>query len=327
MKEVFNWGIIGPGRIARKFAEAVWGIKEASVYAVASRSCTEPDQLVKEFRAQKHYATYEELVVDPDVDAIYIATPHRFHYENAKLCLQAGKPVLCEKSFTVNAREARELIELSESKQVFIMEALWSRFLPIYDKVREWIDAGEIGDILLVESTLGFVADRALEDRWLNIELAGGTVLDLSVYNAAVTQWVNQKPPDKIFAIGKIGETGVDESVSVLLSYENGAAAYFTSTFQLPTSNELVITGTKGRVIVHPFFMDSTKATLVIGKKTKTVKKPYETNGFEYQVKAVMRAIRAGELDCPQMTRADSLANMETLDEIRRQVGMSYPFE
>jgi len=327
MKEVFNWGIIGPGRIAKKFAEAVWGIPDMEIYAVASRSCTDPEQLIQSFHAEKYYPSYEELAADSKVDAIYIATPHRFHYENAKLCLEAGKPVLCEKSITVNAREARELIDISASKRVFLMEALWTRFLPIYGQVRQWIDAGEIGDIRLVESTLGFVADRDLDDRWLNMDLAGGTVLDLAVYNAAVTQWVFQESSQEIYAVGCIGETGVDESISALLSYENGAAAQFTCTFQVLPQNQLIITGTRGIITVHSVFNGATKATLVIGKKSKTVEKKHEVNGFEYQVKASMQAIREGSLDCPQMTHADSLANMETLDEIRRQIGLRYPFE
>ena len=310
-----------------KFAEAVRGIPDESIYAVASRSSSDPENLKKTFLAEKYYASYDELAADPEVDAIYIATPHRFHYENAKLCLEAGKAVLCEKSFMVNSEQAGELINLSQSKQVFLMEALWTRFLPIYGQVRQWMDAGKIGDIRLVESTLGFVANRDLDDRWLNMELAGGIVLDLAVYNAAVTQWVFQHPPQEIYAVGHIGETGVDEAVSVLLSYENGATANFTCTFQTLPHNQLIITGTKGRIIVHAVFNDTTRATLITGKRSKTAKKPYKTNGFEYQIRDSMHGIREGALDCPQMTRADTLANMQMLDEIRRQIGLRYPFE
>jgi len=327
MKTTFKWGIIGPGRIAKKFTNSVLKIPGASIYAVASRSSTDPEQLKQTFHAKKCYKSYEELVADSEVDAIYIATPHRFHYENAKLCLEAEKAVLCEKSFTVNANQADGLIKLSRSKHIFLMEALWTRFLPIYGQVRQWMDAGEIGDIRLVTSTLGFVAVRDLKDRLFNIELAGGTVLDLGVYNAALTQWVFQKPPREIIAIGQIGETGIDETISVTLSYENGAAAQFTCTFQALPLNQFTITGTKGVITVHSIFNDATHATLITGKKSKTVEKRYEINGFEYQIKAAMRAIREGALDCPQMTQADTLINMRTLDTIRQQIGMRYPFE
>jgi len=327
MKNSFKWGIIGPGRIAMKFADAVCKIPGTSIYAVASRSSNDPEQLKQTFNAEKCYKLYEELASDPKVDAIYIATPHRFHYENAKLCLEAEKAVLCEKSFTVNAKQADELINLSQSKHIFLMEALWTRFLPIYGQVRQWMDAGKIGDIRLVTSTLGFVAVRDLKDRLLNIELAGGTVLDLGVYNAALTQWVFQKSPSEIIAVGQIGETGIDETISATLSYENGAAAQFTCTFQALPLNQFTITGTKGIIIIHPNFFDATQATLINGKKSKTVEKRLEINGFEYQIEAAMRAIREGTLDCPQMTQADTLANMRTLDTIRQQIGLRYPFE
>jgi predicted dehydrogenase len=239
MKTSFKWGIIGPGRIAKKFASAVFKIPGASIYAVASRSSNDPEQLKQTFNAEKYYSSYEELTTDPKVDAIYIATPHRFHYENTRLCLEAEKAVLCEKSFTVNVRQANELINLSQLKQIFLMEALWTRFLPIYGQVRQWMDAGKIGDIRLVTSTLGFIAVRDLKDRLLNIELAGGTVLDLGVYNAALTQWVFQKSPSEIIAVGQIGETGIDETISATLSYENGAAAQFTCTFQALPLNQI----------------------------------------------------------------------------------------
>ncbi len=327
MKNSFRWGIIGPGRIARKFSDAVWKIPGASIYAIASRSSSAPEKLKHTFNAEKYYKSYEELAADPKVDAIYIATPHRFHYENARPCLEAEKAVLCEKSFTINAKQADELINLSQSKQIFLMEALWTRFLPIYGQVRQWMDAGKIGDIRLVTSTLGFVAVRDLEDRLLNIELAGGTVLDLGVYNAALTQWVFQKPPREIMAVGQIGETGIDETISAILSYENGAAAQFTCTFQALPLNQFTITGTKGIIIIHPNFFDATRATLINGKKSKTVEKRLEINGFEYQIKAAMHAIQEGALDCPQMTQADTLMNMRTLDTIRQQIGLRYPFE
>ena len=327
MKSVFNWGIIGPGRIAHKFAEAVNKMDDASIYAIASRSTKDPEELKQSFSAEKCYDAYEALVADPQVDAIYVATPHRFHHQNAKLCLEAGKPVLCEKSFTMNAREAEELFNLSQSRGVFLMEALWTRFLPIYGHIRKWLDAGKIGDITLVTSTLGFVADRNLKDRLLNIELAGGAVLDLAVYTSALSQWVYQMSPQKITAAGYLGETGVDETVSAIYTYGNGAAAQFTCTFLSDSFNQLTISGTKGSIVVHPNFFDATKATLIAGKTEETVEKTYITNGFEYQTIAAMQAIQKGSLDCPQMTQANTLENMRYLDEIRRQIGLRYPFE
>lgn len=327
MKTTFNWGIIGPGRIAKKFAEAVKGIPGANMYALASRSCSNPDDLLHAYGAEKYFKTYEDLTADPEVDAIYISTPHRFHYENVKLCLDSGKPVLCEKPLTVNAKQTQELFRSSQLKHIFLMEALWTRFLPIYGQVREWLDTGEIGEIRLVESSFGYIAPRDAQDRLLNPELAGGTLLDIGVYNTAITQWVFQQNPQAITAVGHIGETGVDEEVFVILSYENGAASQFACTFQAQPLNQFVIVGTKGTIIIGPNFWEATQASLVKNGKARTVKKRMEINGFEYQIKAAMQAIKKGELDCEQMTQADTLANMQTMDRIRQQIGLQYPFE
>lgn len=327
MESKFNWGIIGPGRIAKKFAEAVRGIPRANVYALASRSSTNPDELLHTFGAEKYYQTYEDLAVDPKVDAVYIATPHRFHYENVKLCLETGKAVLCEKPLTVNAKQTEKLIKLSQVKHLFLMEALWTRFLPIYEQVRQWLDAGEIGEIRLAESSFGYIAPRDAQDRLLNPELAGGALLDIGVYNTAITQWVFKKNPQAINAVGHIGETGIDETVSVILSHENGVAAQFACTFLAQPLNQFVIVGTKGTIIIGPNFWEATQASLIKNGKTRTIKKRMAINGFEYQVKAAMQAIKNGELDCKQMTQSDTLSNMHTMDVIRQQMGLKYPFE
>lgn len=327
IKTSFKWGIIGPGRIAKKFANAVEKISDASIYAIASRSSSDPEQLKKTFLAEKYYSSYEELAADTKVDAIYIATPHRFHYENSRLCLEAEKPILCEKPLTVNAKQADDLFRLSQLKQTFLMEALWTRFLPIYGQVRQWLDAGEIGNICHAESTFGYKAPRNAQDRLLNLQLAGGALLDIGVYNTALMQWVFQKNPHTIIAVGQIGETGIDETVSTILSYENGAFAQFTCSFQAQMLNQFVITGANGIIIVHSNFWEASQASLIKNGKTRTVKKRLEINGFEYQIKASMHAIREGAIDCPQMTQADTLANMRSMDAIRQQIGLRYPFE
>ena len=327
MKTSFKWGIIGPGRIAKKFASAVWKIPSASIYAVASRSSNNPEQLKKTFHAEKYYSSYEELAADTEVDAIYIATPHRFHYENTRLCLDADKAVLCEKPLTINAKQADELFRLSKLKKIFLMEALWTRFLPIYEQVRQWMDAGEIGIIRNAESSFGYIAPRDAQDRLLNLQLAGGVLLDIGVYNTALMQWVFRKPIQTITAVGQIGETGIDETVSAIMSYENGAFAQFTCSFQAHMLNQIVITGTNGIIIVHPNFWEASQASLIKNGKTKTVKRQLEINGFEYQIKASMLAIREDAIDCPQMTQKDTLANMRTMDTIRQQIGLRYPFE
>ena len=327
MKTLFKWGIIGPGRIAKKFSDAVWKIPGVSIYAVASRSSSVPEQLKQTFHAEKYYSSYEELAADTEVDAIYIATPHRFHYENTRLCLEAEKAVLCEKPLTVNAKQADELFRLSQLKQIFLMEGLWTRFLPIYKQVRRWLDTGEIGNIRNAESTFGYIAPRKAQDRLLNLQLAGGSLLDIGVYDIALMQWIFRKPPQTITAVGQIGETGIDETVSTIMSYKNGVFAQFTCSFQAQMLNQFVITGTNGIIIVHPNFWEASQASLIKNGKTRTVKRRFKINGFEYEIEAAMHAIQEGAIDCPQMTQTDTLTNMRTLDTIRQQIGLRYPFE
>ena len=327
MGSEFKWGIIGPGRIADKFARAIAGMNGASIHAIASRSTEEPEKLKVSFGAAKCYRTYEELVADSAIDAIYISTPHRFHYENIKLCLDAKKPVLCEKPITVNATQAQELFAISQKKKVFLMEALWTRFLPIYTTVKKWITAGEIGDIRHVHSSHGFIAKRDPAGRLLNINLAGGTVLDLGVYTSGMAQWVFGENPRDILALAHIGETGVDETINVSYAYADGESAQFICTFEFVPLNHMVIYGSGGRITIHPRFFESVKATLEKDNKKRSIRKPFKGNGFEYQIAASMDAIREGRLDCPQMPQLDSLANMRALDTIRDQIGLHYPFE
>jgi len=325
--ESFNWGIIGPGRIAHRFAEALAELNDGCLYAVASRNEERARSFAKKFLAEKVYTSYRELVEDKNIDAIYIATPHNFHYEQTMLCLEAGKPVLCEKPLTVNATQARSLFEKAAEKGVFLMEALWTRYLPLYDQVRLWLDEGTIGKVKLLTSTFGFRFARDLQSRQLNPELAGGGLLDLGVYNIAISQWVTGMNPVEVDVHGFLGETGVDELTSVLLTYKNKVTSHFTCTTMAQCANEFDIFGSEGRIRIHAGFWDSTQATLVQNDRELIVTKPYKTNGFEYEIMEAMQCIRDGKLESPSMSYAHTLANMELMDTIRKQLGLRYPFE
>jgi dihydrodiol dehydrogenase / D-xylose 1-dehydrogenase (NADP) len=209
-----RWGIIGPGKIARKFAQAMTVVEDGVLYAVASRDQERAEAFSTEFGARVAYGAYEQIADDPEVDAIYVSTPHRFHFENAMLCLQAGKPVLCEKPLTVTSREAEVLFQTAQAKAIFFMEALWSRYLPIYQVVREWLDKDLIGEPRLVSSTFGIIGNPDPEWRMFNANLAGGALLDLGVYNISISQWVLRKNPVSFLAQGIIGATNVDELTS-----------------------------------------------------------------------------------------------------------------
>ncbi len=323
----FNWGIIGPGRIAHKFAESIRQLKGSNLYAIASRSSKDMNGLKREFHAEKAYETYEDLLADPAIQAIYIATPHRFHFENAKLCLSNGKPVLIEKPITVNRAEMQKLVDLSIKNKLFMMEAMWTRFLPVFGQIREWIEEGVIGESRLAISSFGFHARRDPEDRWLNPQLAGGAVLDLSVYNVAATQMVFNNIPENITAEAKIGPTGVDELVIAGLDYGNGQSARFMCTFLANPFAALQIWGTKGNIITSSPFNSAEKVSLFNESGETIFEQKHKINGFEYQIEEVQRCIEAGLIESPLMSHKDSLDDLYIMDEIRRQIGLRYPFE
>lgn len=323
----FRWGIFGPGRIARKFADCIQALPNSKVQAIASRSSKNLKGLVSELHAEIGYRSYEDLVQDKNIDAVYIATPHRFHYENALLCLNCGKPALVEKAFTVNALEAERLAVEAKKMGVFLMEAMWTRFLPVYRQVERWLKSGRIGEVQFAASSLGFIARRDLDDRLLNPALAGGAVLDLGIYAMAVSQFIFDKPPVSIKAQGYIGETGVDEVISASLDYGDGRYSQFACTFLIKPPMKVEIFGTKGEIDILPVYNSTERASLIVNKREKIIHLPHRINGFEYQIEEAQRCIRAGKLESELMPLSATIDNLHVLDEVRKQIGVSYPFE
>lgn len=323
----FNWGIIAPGRIAHRFAQGLAVIDDATLYAVASSDISRAAAFADTYGgASKLYGNYDALIADPEVDAIYIANPHRYHYDCVERCLKAGKPVLCEKPLTVTAAESERLFTLAETEGVFLMEAVWSRFLPAWAQVKKWLNDDLIGDVRVISSTFGFNVPRDKEDRLLNLDSAGGVLLDMGIYNVAMSQFVMDCNPVKILADGIVGETGVDERSSGLLNY-GGPISMFTTNFQAQTTNDMTISGTRGSIVVDAEFWAAQRATLTVKDgDVVTIEKPFRASGFEYQTEAAMRCIRAGKLQSEVIPWKDTLGNMRTMDEILTQVGVNYPF-
>jgi predicted dehydrogenase len=324
---LFRWGILGPGRIAHRFAQALEDVEGASLVAVASRSAERARDFAQRYGAPSFYDSNESLAADPDVDAIYIATPHRFHHAQARLCLEAGKPVLCEKPFTVNATQAADLIQLAQASGLFLMEALWSRYLPVYRQVREWLDAREIGELRLVSSTFCFRPERDPSDRKFSHELAGGALLDLGVYNVSLSQWVIGSDPTSVSAVGQLGDTGVDELTAGTLVYPENIVSQFACSFLMNAVNDLMIYGTKGHIRIHADFWQPTQATFAVGGQEVIATLPFRRNGFEYQIEEAMSCIRRGKGESEDMPLASTLATMTTMDQIREQIGLRYSFE
>lgn len=323
-----RWAILGPGRIAHNFAKGLAVVPEATLYAAASRTPGRAQAFLDQYGGGVAYESYEAMLADPQVDAVYIATPHRFHFQQVKLCLEAGKPVLCEKPMTVNAVEATTLARIAREKKVFLMEALWTRYLPIFHTVREWLDAGRIGELRTLHSTMGFAFARHAEDRWYNHALAGGALLDLGVYNVSSSQWAFRRNPSDFVANVEMGETRVDERVSAILDFGGGAVSVFTCTIASNTRGEMIFGGTEGQIVIDPLFWLAKKATLLRpDEEPIVVEQPFRASGFEYEIEAATAAIRAGQIEESTMPLDETIANLALMDAIRASAGFRYDFE
>lgn len=323
-----KWGIISTGWIAHQFVTDLAHSSNGVAYAVGSRSQESADDFARNHGIPVAYATYEELVNDPEVDAIYIGTPHPFHKDNALLALRAGKAVLCEKPFTVNSVELEEVVAYAREQKLFLMEAMWSRYIPAIVKVREWIAEGRIGEIRLVKADLGFKADWNPEGRLLNPELGGGALLDVGIYPISFASMVLGPHPEKISSTVHIGETGVDEHFSLLLSYGNGVTASLNGGVRLSMLEEAHVFGTEGHIIVQGTLVNPKSAVLYVGGElVETFEDDRSSIGYVYEAEEVGRCLQAGLTESPIMPLDESLAILKLLDEVRGQWGLHYPGE
>ncbi|MDG2616833.1 Gfo/Idh/MocA family oxidoreductase [Thermoleptolyngbya sichuanensis XZ-Cy5] len=249
-----RWGILGTGYISRAFAEGLRPLPGAQLVAIASRTLSNAQQFAREFGVTKAYGSYEELVQDAEVDVVYIGTPNSRHHDDCLLCLGAGKPVLCEKPFAMNAREASEVIEFARKQHLFCMEAMWMRFLPLVQRVRQMVQSGAIGEVCTLTAEFGYPAAFDPSSRLFNRELGGGALLDRGVYPLSLAYFLLGEP-ESVVSQAAIATTGVDEQSSYLLKYEGGQLAMLSANLRTYASNEAVITGTRGQIRIHaPFY-------------------------------------------------------------------------
>ena len=282
--------------------------------AVGSRSAEKAEEFARQNGVERAYGSYAELVADPDVDAIYVATLHPQHCEHTLLALDAGKAVLCEKPFAVTGREARQMIEPARERKLFLMEAMWARFNPITVQVRQWIAEGRIGEPRMVTADFGFRAAWNPESRLLNPALAGGALLDVGVYVLAYASMVFGRPA-QIQAAAHIGETGVDEQTAMVLKYAGGQIASLTCAVRTPSPQGARIDGTEGAIEI-PAFWRAPVARLIRPKED-----PVEATGdfgFQYEIAEAVDCLRAGKIESPQMPLDETLAIAETMDEVRQ---------
>lgn len=323
----FRWGIMATGRISTQFAQDLQNhVPDAVITAVGSRSSESANAFGDQFNIPHRHTDYAAVAENPDVDVVYIGTPNNLHYDNVKACLNAGKAVLCEKPFMLNSKQAQELVDLSQKKNVFLMEALWTRFLPMHKSLYDFVQHGGLGEIRMVQANFGFRAAFNPTHRLFDPTLGGGALLDVGVYVLAFAiRYLGM--PTHISGFADIGATGVDEQAGYILGYPSGATAVLTSAVRTHTFNEAVLVGTKGRARVHERFHEGTVYTTDIDGVSETHTHPLEESGLHYQAIEVQRCLREGLVQSPGMPHDDTLAIARVMDTLRAQWGIKYPGE
>jgi predicted dehydrogenase len=325
--ESIRWGILGTGRIGHDFAAGLRDTPDAETLAVGSRTEESARDFAVSLGIARSYGSYAELVADPDVDVIYVATPHPFHEANAALCLEAGKHVLCEKPMTVNAAQAERLIALARDKGLFLMEGMWTRFFPLMERVRRLISSGAIGEPRLLNVDFGFRAPFDPSQRLFNPDLGGGALLDVGVYCVSLSSMIFG-PPDQVTGLSHLGETGVDEQSAAVLEHGDGRMSTISIATRTATPQEAVVSGTEGWMRIHPDWWRPDTLTLSRpGQENETIEALYTGNGFPHEAAEVMRCIRSGARESDVMPLRETLSIARTMDELRRQYGLVYPGE
>lgn len=327
MGHTYRWGIIGAGRIAHKFADALSYIENATLQAVASTDEQRAKDFAQKYSIPEFYRGYKNLFSSTTVDIVYVATTHNFHYQNTLDALNAQKHVLCEKPMAVNSSQVKEMISCAQSQNLFLMEAMWTRFLPMMVEIRDIIDKGMIGRPQMLYADFGIAFDVGPEDRVYNPNLAGGALLDLGVYCVAMAYMIFGMPMN-ISSTVQMAKTGVDERSTIVFEYDNAKAAVLFQALDLETPKEALIIGTKGSIKLHTVWMSGCEYTLRLNDGTEMTHTPKTCeNGFVYQIAAVHECLDAGKKECGLMSLNETLAIAETMESLRQQWNFKYPFE
>jgi predicted dehydrogenase len=323
MTDVVRWGILGTGKIAKAFANALKDTPGAVLAGVGSRTIESAQAFAAEFGGAA-YGSYEELAQAENVDLIYVGTPHPAHVDNVRMALEAGKGVLCEKPFTMNRKQAEELVALARAKNLFLMEAMWTRFMPALAEVRRVVESGEIGRVTQVIADLGFKADFGHEHRVFNPVLGGGALLDLGIYPLSIAVAL-LGPVESVAAHAEIGPTGVDEQTGFVLRHRGGGLSICSCSLRARLPSELTVAGERGHVRMNTMFHRA--QTVTVAREdgiARTVPTPYLGNGYVHEAIEAQRCWQAGLIESPGMTHDDTLALMGVMDDVRRQIGVRY---
>jgi dihydrodiol dehydrogenase / D-xylose 1-dehydrogenase (NADP) len=328
VSDKISWGILGTGNIAHQFATALNAMDDAVIAAVGSRTQKSADAFGNEFGVPRRHPSYQALADDPDVDLIYVATPHGLHKENTIMCLEAGKGVLCEKPFTINRGDAEEVIAVARKHQVFLMEAMWTRFIPAVQQALKWIDEGAIGDVRMVQASFGFRWDAPEGAALFDPAMGGGSLLDVGIYPITLAHLAFGDAPHRIQSIPTLGRNGIDEQAAMVLGFDGGGLAVLASAIMTDTPTDAWIMGTKGMIQLHDEFWCASKVSLKRGDADpETHEFPLMCNGYEYEAQEAQTCYRAGKLESETMSHATTLEMLDILDELRAQWGLKYPME
>lgn len=321
-----NFGILGPGHIAAKMAETITQMDGINCYAVASRNMDRAKEFASTWGFSKAYGSYEAMLMDSEVELVYVATPHSHHYECAKLCLEHGKHVLVEKAFTLSEVQATELIRIAREKKLLLAEAIWTRYMPSRSMLETLLADGAIGEVTSMTANLGYLV--AGKERLQQPELGGGALLDLGVYTINFALMVMKDKIKKITSDAIMSDTGVDLSNTITITFEGNKMASLHSTTLARTNRLGVVSGTKGYLEVQNINnCEEIRVYDVEDHLLATHKVPEQITGFEYQVKACVDAIANGAIECEAMPHDEILRVMHIMDEVRGQWGMKFPNE
>jgi len=323
MTDTIRFGILGTGKIARAFATALRETPGAELVAVASRTENVARAFADEFAAPQAFGSYQALADAPGIDIVYIGTPHPMHCENALMLLHGGKAVLCEKPFTMNRREAEQVVALAREKKLFLMEAMWTRYMPALAEVRRVIASGDIGTVHQVSADFGFAATQDPEHRVNNPALGGGALLDLGIYPLSIAAAL-LGPVTSVRALAEMGPTCVDIQTGFTLRHEGGGMSVCSCSLRARTPAELTVSGSLGHVRMNTMFHRATSVTVVTEAGARTVPTPYLGNGYVHEAFEAVCCLRQGLTESPGMPLGETLALMGVLDEIRQQIQLSY---
>ncbi|MCI9162457.1 MAG: Gfo/Idh/MocA family oxidoreductase [Lachnospiraceae bacterium] len=319
-------GIIGAGRIAGFMGRTLQGMDTVGRYAIAARDYERAKAFAEKYGFEKAYGSYEEMVKDPEVDLVYIATPHSHHYDHVKLCLEHGKHVLCEKAFTVNEGQARELFAMAKERGLLLTEAIWTRYMPMRKTLEEVLASGIIGNPYMLTANLSYIIDH--KERIKKPELAGGALLDIGIYTLNFASMAFGDDIERITGTATFNEYGMDMQENITILYRDGRMAALNSSARSLSDRRGIIYGDKGYIETEN--INNCEGIKVFDTERRLVasyETPEQITGYEYEVEACVHAIEQGELECPQMPHEETLRMLRWMDELRRQWGIVYPME